>query len=97
MPALMSLARTPPLSERAIDFMAENLQTDPLTNTFDPLLPGTTPKEGGSNTFDHNTAQVSTLAISPPQTDTNFGLSPRDHDWLLEMCMALKFGLYNQE
>ncbi|CAG8421158.1 unnamed protein product [Penicillium salamii] len=85
MPTLMSLARTPPLSERAIDFMAENLQPDPLANTFDPLLPGTTPKEVGSNSFDHNTTQVSTLAVSPPQTDTSFGLSPRDHDWLLEM------------
>lgn len=89
-PALMSIPKTPPPigPERAIDSRAhDQCQDDPLMNTVDPPTTNSAPRHGSPSITDRNSPQRS---ISPrPQLDpAALNFSPRDHDWLLEMCMS---------
>ena len=97
MPDLTSLSKTPSLSsaEKAIDPRPEgDLQADPLAKGFGQILPVSTLNNGSSCRGDQHTAQIDTFATSPRvQADIlTFGLSPQDHDSLLEMCMLFWSG-----
>lgn len=88
---LISMPKTPPPigPERAIDpTTEEECQDELLVNTVDPLATGSAPRDGSPCINDQNTPQRWT-SPRPPLDRTGLDFSPRDHDWLLEMCMAL--------
>lgn len=97
-PALGSLPNTPPLSstERVIEFRPEELQSDTAVNSSDPALSEFIPRDEASRVMNLDTSHILTPVASPRiLTDTAvLGLSPQDHDSLLEMCMSLQSILY---
>ncbi|CAG8050186.1 unnamed protein product [Penicillium olsonii] len=86
MSALISLSKTPPSgTEKLTDARNDDeVQINSLPTDIDPQVLVSTPKDGPPQGVDQSTSQVWTSPRLPADPEPA-GLSPHDHEWLLQM------------